>query len=385
MTVYHANVVQTAVVGSPYFAKWQVSSIDKWSVATDGTMLSYNNSDATNTNYDRAFFRHSGNVLQIGQEAGGTGTARPILISTAADGITLKSGTNAQLNLASGGVRTGSGYSFGWSSVAGADGGSWDTYFERASTAKVKINGGAGSLWTGSVQLGHVAKTANYTLTNFDTYIAANAATASFTLTLPTAVGIAGQSFTVNKVNAANTVTIATTSSQTINGASTIALTQQWDTVTIVSDGANWLNTNKRPVMVSDTAPTTAQNGDLWWDSSLALLNVYYNDGTSSQWVSIFSSYGGALGLANLVNVVTVNSNYTILPQDDTIIANGTLTLQLPAGTNGRKYNIKNINTGTVTILPNGAETIDGYANAVINSMNTAMGLTFADGRWLIF
>jgi len=34
-----------------------------------------------------------------------------------------------------------------------------------------------------------------------------------------------------------------------------------------------------------DTAPLTPDEGDLWWDSINGKLKIYYNDGTSSQWV----------------------------------------------------------------------------------------------------
>ena len=41
---------------------------------------------------------------------------------------------------------------------------------------------------------------------------------------------------------------------------------------------------------VSDTAPSTPVQGQLWFDSSLGTLYVYYNDGSSSQWVQVVGS-----------------------------------------------------------------------------------------------
>ena len=45
-------------------------------------------------------------------------------------------------------------------------------------------------------------------------------------------------------------------------------------------------------VTISDTAPTspTPANGDLWWESDTFDLHVYYEDGSSNQWVSITSN-----------------------------------------------------------------------------------------------
>ena len=45
-------------------------------------------------------------------------------------------------------------------------------------------------------------------------------------------------------------------------------------------------------VTVSDTAPTSPVAGDLWWDSTSGKLKIYYNDGSSSQWVDAFITTG---------------------------------------------------------------------------------------------
>jgi hypothetical protein len=51
-------------------------------------------------------------------------------------------------------------------------------------------------------------------------------------------------------------------------------------------------NTGGAQVTISDTAPTspTPSNGDLWWESDTFDLHVYYEDGSSNQWVSITSN-----------------------------------------------------------------------------------------------
>lgn len=59
------------------------------------------------------------------------------------------------------------------------------------------------------------------------------------TATLPTAVGISGRQYTI-KLTAAGTGTVATTSSQTIDGSTTYNLSSQYFYVTVQSDGANW-------------------------------------------------------------------------------------------------------------------------------------------------
>ena len=52
-------------------------------------------------------------------------------------------------------------------------------------------------------------------------------------------------------------------------------------------------------VTISDTAPSSPTAGDLWWESDTGVLKVYYNDGSSSQWVDAvptYSSTGAAAG-----------------------------------------------------------------------------------------
>jgi hypothetical protein len=48
------------------------------------------------------------------------------------------------------------------------------------------------------------------------------------------------------------------------------------------------------PVIISATAPTSPVVGTLWWDSVGGQLYVWYNDGTSSQWVIAVNTGGGA-------------------------------------------------------------------------------------------
>lgn len=112
----------------------------------------------------------------------------------------------------------------------------------------VKTSGGIGTLSidtntyiiSGGAQIGaYVAKTANYTLTTTD--YAVNCTSGTFTLTLPTAVSVAGQMYQL-KNSGTGVVTINTTSSQTIDGNASGSITMaQYDNFTVMSDGANWI------------------------------------------------------------------------------------------------------------------------------------------------
>jgi hypothetical protein len=81
-------------------------------------------------------------------------------------------------------------------------------------------------------------KTGAYTVITSDGVILGDTTSAGFTITLPTAVGATKQ-YTIKKIVAANTLTIASTSG-TIDGSASLAITAQYTALTFVSDGTNW-------------------------------------------------------------------------------------------------------------------------------------------------
>lgn len=120
------------------------------------------------------------------------------------------------------------------------------TRLANGSAGQVLTSAGSTSAptWTtiASSNLAVATKTANYTLTTNDNEILADATGGTFTLTLPTAVGNTGKVFYMKKIDSsANVVTVATTSSQTIDGSTTRNLATQNESWTVVSDGANWV------------------------------------------------------------------------------------------------------------------------------------------------
>lgn len=94
--------------------------------------------------------------------------------------------------------------------------------------------------WTPATFVGvfsYVAKTANYTAGIADYQIECTSGT--FTVTLPTAVGITGKSYSVKNSGTGN-ITLATTSSQTIDGSLT-QLIIGGENFLVMSNGANWI------------------------------------------------------------------------------------------------------------------------------------------------
>jgi len=103
--------------------------------------------------------------------------------------------------------------------------------------AQCTTKDGSGTFFNGAIATGYVAKSANFTATSQTSTIDC---TNTITITLPTAVGFAGRIHTI-KNSGTGVITIATTSSQTIDGAATQSLLTQYSKITVQSTGANWI------------------------------------------------------------------------------------------------------------------------------------------------
>lgn len=113
-------------------------------------------------------------------------------------------------------------WAFGGNSAFGV------TQFSPTSTLDVK----------GSLALSTVTKTATYTATDNDYTIICS--TNTFTIDLPTAVGITGRVYVIKNITSGTTITVDGSGSETIDGATTYTLASQYKLVMIQSDGTNW-------------------------------------------------------------------------------------------------------------------------------------------------
>jgi hypothetical protein len=105
---------------------------------------------------------------------------------------------------------------------------------QRASSAGGFVNLGGDT--------GHyLSKTTAYTMLTTDLYVKADATSAPFTLTLPSASTSTGQTYIVVRTNSgANAITIDGAGAETINGATTLVLGLQYQTAILTCDGSNW-------------------------------------------------------------------------------------------------------------------------------------------------
>lgn len=100
-----------------------------------------------------------------------------------------------------------------------------------------------GPAWTegtgaASTTLAFTNRTATYTVDNTDCVV--NCTANTFTVTLPTAVGCEGQYFII-KNSGTGVITVDGNGAETIDGASNKILAVQYESMTIISNGANWI------------------------------------------------------------------------------------------------------------------------------------------------
>jgi hypothetical protein len=126
--------------------------------------------------------------------------------------------------------------------TVGGDSGTWGTILN--TFLQVSLDGATGNMLPAAVAAAFTVistKTSNYGPgAGQGEFVLANATSGAITITLPTAVSNKFY-YGIKKVDSStNTVTFATTSSQTIDGGSTAVIKVQYASITLVSDGSNW-------------------------------------------------------------------------------------------------------------------------------------------------
>lgn len=85
------------------------------------------------------------------------------------------------------------------------------------------------------------SKTGDYTITTADTVVLVDANGAPIAITLPLASSASGYRFFVKKIDStANAVTLTRSGSDTIDGSTTAAISVQYTSLTVLSNGTNW-------------------------------------------------------------------------------------------------------------------------------------------------
>jgi hypothetical protein len=72
-------------------------------------------------------------------------------------------------------------------------------------------------------------------------------------------------------------------------------------------------------VAISESAPPSPSPGTLWWNSATGNLNIFFDDGSSSQWVS-------AAGVSEIINIEGSGSATSVSPYSNEYVVTGTTT-----------------------------------------------------------
>lgn len=105
----------------------------------------------------------------------------------------------------------------------------------------LRVSGGAPAWSSSDDAYATSTKTSNYTIGSADTVIFADATSGIVTITLPVASGLSGYKFYIKRIDASsNTCTVARSSTDTIDGVTSLTIDQQYTSLLVVSNGTAW-------------------------------------------------------------------------------------------------------------------------------------------------
>jgi hypothetical protein len=140
----------------------------------------------------------------------------------------------------------------------------------------------------------------------------------------------------------------------------------------LYTDGSGILDWTNKGVSIGETPPVYAFEGDLWWDSSVGggSLYIYYNDGTSYQWVETTAGTGGSgSGSVSGSGISSLNG-----------LTNTTQIFSV--GFSGNNFNISSLGSSHTFNLPYASQTAAGILSTT--SQNVKGIKSFIDGAKIL-
>jgi hypothetical protein len=188
----------------------------------------------------------------------------------------------------------------------------------------------------------YASKAVDYTLTTSDDVIGFDASGAAKTATLPTAAGNSGKQLKIVKTDTtANTVTINTTSAQTIGGRTSgaIVFRRPQDSITVVSDGTNWQILEKKEFeYINSSALATISGFGTAGNYGNMGFNVTLSPGLWKLTATAGLNFGSSTGLGILQQTGFYSAdgaNNATVPTALTGIVSGDPTFASVSGSNG--------------------------------------------------
>ena len=149
----------------------------------------------------------------------------------------------------------------------------------------------------------------------------------------------------------------------------------------LYQDGAG---TGTGGVSVEDSVPTTTDSGSLWLDTNTGILYVYYDDGTSGQWIQPTFPYPDVTNLATIssLSAVATSGNYSDLVNTPSqfelsVAADDSTQISISSGETVRFVGAGGVTTtsdpdGTITITGGGTTGNVTFSTTTIDSTDSS-------------
>jgi hypothetical protein len=239
----------------------------------------------------------------------------------------------------------------------------------------------------GSLSTGYRSFTTNTTATAADNLLVFTGTTAT-TITLPTAAGCPGRVYMIK--NASTTgptpvVSIATTSSQTIDGAASWTLTSAYETITCISNGTNW-NVSAQSLPGGSGVNWTQNGNSVASQKSIGTISNYSLPFITNNTEKMRLTNTGSLGIGtstfNVTNPEKLVVDAGTTTSVNAIVGKGSIDSYL-------QLNIQNSSAGTnassdvVATANNGSETTNFVDMGINSGSNTSNVMGAANDAYL--
>lgn len=116
------------------------------------------------------------------------------------------------------------------------------------------------------------------------------------------------------------------------------------------------------------------------------LSNVNIASATNNDTLSYDNATSKWINKPKRVVISEKSTTYVITSADEVILADGTFDVTLPSavGLEGKEFTVKNIGSGTITILPDGSETIDGASSKTLSVQYDYIKVVSDNVEWWI-
>lgn len=244
------------------------------------------------------------------------------------------------------------------------------------------------SSFKGSQSVTSKAVTTTYTFEDAIQVANCSAVGGAFTVTLPPIAGNEGREVTIRKTDAGgNAITVAASSGNTIQGATTTSITTQWQALTLVNDGNMWMQ-----VGGSSSGSGGGGSGDVTTNTAQEITGAKaFSGNVATATTNLAARLGyhtatGNMGLWLINAAPTVNNAAIMVSGNNTMVQAATNVQLRPNGTTAFQATTTQLTSFLLhqfngNLSPNASGTLDigtttlGFRNLYIDGNASILGL----------